>query len=196
MSQAVVYKAPMADIPTTEPTELRAGDTWAWTITLADYPAPAWALKYSLLLRGGNGSGAKKTITATASGTNHAVTVDKTTTAGYAAGIWDWVASVTNGTSRYTLDSGALTVLFDIEAQNNGIDLRSHAAKTLAALEAWIEARDIGVAEYEIAGRRLKTIPIEQLIKLRTAYRAEVNAETRRADIKAGIGIQSLAVRL
>jgi hypothetical protein len=28
-----------ADIPTTEPSELRVGDTWKWTRILADYPA-------------------------------------------------------------------------------------------------------------------------------------------------------------
>ncbi len=183
----------MADIPTIEPTEVRAGDTWAWTITLSDYPATTWTLKYALVKRGG---GVQKTITATASGANHAVAVAKSTTAGYAAAVWDWVASVTDGTSRYTVDSGALLVLPDIEAATSGYDARSHAVKTLAALEAWIEARDIGVAEYEIAGRRLKTIPIEQLIKLRTVYRAEVNAENRRAAIKAGATVQSLAVRL
>lgn len=183
----------MAEIPTTEPTELRAGDTWAWTITNADYPAGTWTLKYSLVKRGG---GVYKTITATASGTDHAVTVAKATTAGYAAADWDWVASVTNGTARYTLDSGTLKVLPDIEAATSGYDTRTHAVKTLAALEAWIEARDIGVAEYEIAGRRLKTIPIDQLIKLRSVYRIEVNAEQRRANIQNGMIIQSLAVRL
>lgn len=183
----------MADIPTIEPTEARAGDTWAWTITLADYPAPTWTLKYALVKRGG---GTQKTITAAASGTSHAVTVAKAVTATYVPAIWDWVASVTDGTSRYTMDSGTLDVLPDIEAATSGYDARSHAVKTLAALEAWIEARDIGVAEYEIAGRRLKTIPIEQLLRLRAAYRTEVDAEQRRALVKSGAAIQSLAVRL
>ena len=183
----------MAEIPTTEPTELRAGDTWAWTITLDDYPAPTWTLKYSLVKRGG---GVQKTITAAADGTKHLVGVSRLLTVGYAAGTWDWVASVADGTSRYTIDQGVLEVLPDIEAATSGYDARTHAAKTLAALEAWIEARDIGVAEYEIAGRRLKTIPIDQLIKLRSVYRIEVNAEQRRANIQNGMIIQSLAVRI
>ena len=34
------------DIPENEPDTLRAGDTWKWTRTLADYPASAWTLKY------------------------------------------------------------------------------------------------------------------------------------------------------
>ena len=34
------------------------------------------------------------------------------------------------------------------------------------------------VAEYEIAGRRLKTIPIPDLLKLRDRYRQEVRAQS------------------
>ena len=34
-------------IPTTEPTRLRAGDTWQWRREdLSDYPATAWTLTY------------------------------------------------------------------------------------------------------------------------------------------------------
>lgn len=180
----------------TIPAELRSGDTWAWTDSLSDYPASSWTLKYSLVMRGGNGASAKKTITASASGNDYSILVAATTTDDYAEANWDWVASVTNGATRYTIDTGTLKVLPDIENDTNGYETRTHAVKTLAALEAWIEGRDIGVAEYEIAGRSLKTIPIEQLIKLRSVYRAEVNNEARIANIKAGRSVQSLVVRL
>lgn len=180
----------------TIPTELRAGDTWAWTDSLSDYPATVWTLKYSLVQRGATGAGAKKTITATASGSDHAVSVAASTTDDYAEANWDWVASVTSGATRYTIDTGTLKVLPDIENDPDGYETRTHAVKTLAAIEAWIEARDIGVAEYEVAGRSLKTIPIEQLIKLRAVYRAEVMAEARVANIKAGRPVQTLGVRL
>lgn len=172
-----------ADIPTTEPATLRAGDTWAWTRSLQDYPATTWTLKYSLVK-----SGVQKQITATASGTDHAVSVAKATTAAYAAGTWSWVASVTDGTSRYTVDQGTLTVLTDIEAASSGYDDRSHAQTMLDAIEAWLESKDPGVAEYEIAGRRMKYHSVDALIKLRSQYRAEVRREQAAERIANGLG--------
>lgn len=175
----------MADTPTTEPTELRAGDTWAWTKSLADYPATTWTLKYALVKAGG---GTQKTITATASGTDHAVSVAKATTAAYGAGTWSWVASVTDGTSRYTIDQGTLEVLPDIEAASSGYDNRTHAKTMLDAIEAWLEARDPGVAEYEIAGRRMKYHSVPDLLRLRSQYRQEVRAEAAAERIANGLG--------
>ena len=64
---------------TTEPARVTAGDTIAWTKTLSDYPASAgWVLAYTLI-----NAGAKITITAAASGDDHAVTVLAATSAGY-----------------------------------------------------------------------------------------------------------------
>lgn len=171
----------MSDTPTTEPTQLRAGDTWAWSITLADYPAGTWTLKYSLVK-----SGVQKTITATASGTTHAISVAKATTAAYAAGTWRWVASVTDGTSRYTIDEGTIEVLPDIEAASSGYDYRSHAQTMLDAIEAWLESKDPGVAEYEIAGRRMKYHSAESLLTLRSHYQAEVRREAAAEAIANG----------
>ena len=71
-----------ADIPTSEPAELRAGDTWKWTKTLADYPASAWTLKY----RFKNAAGGFEIIAATA-GSDYAITVAASTTTAYAAGL-------------------------------------------------------------------------------------------------------------
>ena len=175
-----------ADIPTIEPSSLRSGDTWTWTKTLDDYPATAWTLKYRFKSAAGGFE-----IVATASGSDHAATVAAATSAGYAAGTYTWVAWVEGGTAeKYTVGQGSTEILPDYR---NGLatvalDDRSHAAKTLAAIEAWIEGRDQGVAEYEIAGRRMKYIPIGDLLKLRQRYQAEVAAETSRAAIAAGLG--------
>jgi hypothetical protein len=90
-----------ASIPTDEPSALRAGDTWKWTRTLADYPAGTWTLKY----RFKNAAGGFE-ITAAASGTDHAVTVAAVTTAPYAAGDYQWVAWVEAGAEKFTVDQG------------------------------------------------------------------------------------------
>ena len=76
-----------APIPTTEPTELRAGDTWKWTRSLSDYPASIWTLTYVLVQ-----AAVQKSITASASGDDFSVSVAKATTAAYAEGLWSWVA--------------------------------------------------------------------------------------------------------
>ena len=78
----------MADIPTTEPAAVNAGDTVRWRRALADYPASAgWALTYTLL----NAAG-KITITASAQGDDHLVSVPAATSAGWAAGDYAWRA--------------------------------------------------------------------------------------------------------
>lgn len=175
-----------ADIPTNEPAELRAGDTWKWTRTLADYPASAWTLKYRF-----KSPTAGFEIVASAAGDDYSVTVAAATTAGYAAGTYTWIAWVEGGTSeKYTVDTGVCTLDADYRSgtATAGLDDRTHARKTLAAIEAWIESRNPGVAEYEIAGRRMKYIPVADLLKLRQLYKAEVAAEEAAEAIRTGTG--------
>jgi len=175
-----------ADIPTNEPAELRAGDTWKWTRSLADYPASAWTLKYRF-----KSPTAGFEITATTSGNDYAITVTAATTAGYAAGTYTWIAWVEGGTSeKYTVDTGIMAVDADYRSgtATAALDDRSHARKTLAAIESWIESRNPGVAEYEIAGRRMKYIPVADLLKLRQSYKTEVSAEEAAEAIRNGLG--------
>lgn len=170
-------------IPTTEPAQLRAGDTATWTKTLADYPASAgWVLSYDLVK-----SGTRINFSASASGDDHLVSVSAATTAGWTAGDYQWAAKVTKAGEVYTVATGAVEILANFTTATTGLDARSHARKTLDAIEAWIEGRDIGVAEYEIAGRRMKFIPISDLIVLRDRYRREVASETAAARVAAGL---------
>lgn len=175
-----------AEIPDDVPASLRVGDTWRWTASFGDYPASAWTLKYRF-----KSPAAGFEVTAAADGDDYAVTVAATTTAGYTAGTYTWVAWVENGSSEvYTLATGITDLDASLRAgtASAALDLRTHAAKTLAAIEAWIEGRDPGVAEYEIAGRRMRYIPIADLLKLRQVYRAEVQAEQQAIDIARGLG--------
>jgi hypothetical protein len=98
-------------VPTIEPTAARAGDTWAWTRDLSDYPAGTWTLTYSLF-----SSAAVYSITATADGTQHSVSVPGATTKTYIAGRYDWVAHVSDGTDRYQVGSGVIQILPNIAA--------------------------------------------------------------------------------
>ena len=156
----------------TEPTSIRAGDSAIWTISDTSYPAGAgWGLTYTFI----NAAG-KFSITSTASGNDHAVHVLPAVTALYVAGDYAWQCVASNGTDATTIRTGSITVVASF-AGAAALDARSHAEKTLAALEAWIETHSLAVAEYEIAGRRMKHIPITDLLKLRDQYRREVRGQ-------------------
>ena len=176
----------MAEIPDSLPASLRAGDTWKWTRTLADYPAGTWTLKYRF-----KNATTGFEIVATASGTDHAITVAAATTAAYAAGTYTVIGWVESGAEKYTVDTGTAKVTPDYRSgsASTALDDRSHARKTIAAIESWIESRDLAVAEYEIAGRRMKYIPIAELLRLRNRYKNEIAAEDAAAALARGEGI-------
>lgn len=175
----------MAEIPDNLPAILRAGDTWKWTRTLADYPAGVWTLKY----RFKNAAGGFEVI-ASASGADHSITVTAAASAAYVAGDYSWVAWVESGSEKYTVETGTATVQTDYRATPSAtaLDDRSHARKMLAAVEAWLETRDPAVAEYEIAGRKMKYVPLTELIRLRNRYKNEVAAEDAAAALARGEG--------
>ena len=67
-------------------------------------------------------------------------------------------------------------------------DNRTHAKKVLDAIEAVIEARaSVDQMRIVIAGRELSKTSIPDLMKLRMAYKAEVEAEIAEAQIDAGL---------
>jgi len=174
----------MADIPTTEPTSVWAGDTWKWRREdLTDYPATAYTLSYYL-----HNASASATITATADGSNFAVTVAKAVTALIAAGRYFWAAFVSDTTERFQVDSGTIEVLPNLAA-SAATDRRTHARKVLEAIEAVLESRaTVDQAGYTIAGRRLDKTPIADLLMLRGHYRDECQAEEQAERIANGMG--------
>lgn len=165
------------------PETITAGDTAEWTRQLSDYPASAgWSLAYRLI-----NSAATIDISSSASGDDHAVSVSAATSAAYAAGEYRWQEFVTKGAERHTIATGAITIAADWAAASAGIDIRSDAEKTLAAVNAWLTTKDPGVSEYEIAGRRIKYIPIGDLLKIRSSLQREVREE--KAALLVGQGI-------
>ncbi|PIQ26137.1 hypothetical protein COW64_12390 [bacterium (Candidatus Blackallbacteria) CG18_big_fil_WC_8_21_14_2_50_49_26] len=173
----------MDQIPTTVPVNVTAGDTLQWRISLADYPSSAgWVLNYRLI-----NSGGKYDIASAADGDDHLISVDAATSAAYAAGTYSWQAYVTSGSQRFTVANGSIIIKPNLAAQSSGLDTRSHAKKMLAAIETWLESRDPGVAEYQIAGRVMKYIPKNELIALRSRYQHEVRAEEAADRINNGL---------
>ena len=143
------------EIPTFEPSVVTAGDTLTWRITLDDYPASAgWGLAYRLLNATGNIN-----ITATASGADHLVSIAAATSAAWASGDYRFTAWVTLGAERHTIKSGNLTVRPNVAALTT-LDDRSPERRALEALQAayitYLSNDQGHVAEYEIAGRKMK----------------------------------------
>lgn len=176
-----------ADIPTTEPVKITAGDTLRWTKSVSDYSAAAgWTLDY--YFRGKAGS---FDITTTADGSDHAVSVAKTITAAYPAGDYYWAAYVSKAGERFQVGAGRCKVLPDLITKNKGYDGRSHVKKTLDAIEAVLEGRASKDQEsYTIDSISLSRTPIKDLImfqaKYAAAYQAELDAETLEQGGKLG----------
>ena len=174
-----------ASIPTTEPTSLRAGDTWQWRREdLDDYPASAWTLTYYF-----RNAAARFDVTATADGSHYAVTVAKANT-GKPAGWYDWVAMASSATERFEVGSGRVEILPDWSAATT-LDGRSFARQMLEAIEAALLARAT-TDQLDLVNATLADRGIQRdkggLILLRSQFMSEVKREEHAAALAAGQG--------
>lgn len=176
------------EVPTVEPTSIVSGDFVTWKRQLSDYPATLFTLAYRLV-----GSAGVQSISSVASGTDHLVEISGASSAGppavvgtdaYPAGRYEMTAYVTEiATSRRTtLETRQLEVKAN-PLTATATDKRTHARKVLDAIEAVIE----GTASHEqaamtIDGERLERRSVDELLKLRTIYRAEVQVEDSAQD--------------
>jgi hypothetical protein len=164
--------------PTNEPTTFRAGDSVTWSRHLPDYlPSAGWALKYRLLWP----TGTAVAINASADGEDHKVTLTSANTANWAAGTATLVAWAEHADgSRATLEQQTVSILPDLTTAAN-FDSRTQNQKALAdartALAAYAAKGQIHVAEYDIAGRRMKFRTTDEITKLINFYEGEVTRE-------------------
>lgn len=159
------------------PTTLRAGDSASWVESLPATPATAgWTLKFKFLWA----SGTAETVTATPSGADYGISLTAAQTADWPAGAATRVAWVEKGAERLTLEQAQVTILPDLGAAAN-FDGRSQAVKGLAdaraALAAYVAAGQLHVAEYDIAGRRMKFRTSKEITDLIDHYEGEVARE-------------------
>lgn len=164
-----------------EPTSIRAGDTWSWTRSESAYAADTWTLTYHL-----RNTKAAINITATADGLQFSVSVPASTTSAYKPGRYDWIARVTDGTTTVTVGTGAIDVLPNLGA-SGAFDGRTHARRVLDAIEAVIERRAThDQMSYAIGNRSLSRMSVAELLQFRDSYKAMVAAEERAARIASG----------
>lgn len=157
-------------IPTTEPTELRAGDSWKWDKHLSAYPpSEGWALTYYLH---GPAEVTELAAAASSEGDYHEVRATPEVTEAYTRGTYTWLARVSDGTDSYTVGTGTVTILPNLATASSA---RSHAETALAAIDAALEGRLTADTEgFQIAGRAVNQIPIRDLKRLQGIYRAQV----------------------
>ena len=161
----------MADIATTEPTIIRAGETLTWSKSLSDYSATEFTLKYYLT------GPASLTLTAAAyNTTDHLVSVTATLTAAYTYGIYDWEAYAEKGLGatleKYFISSGK--VLIKTAAG------KSFAKTMLDSIEAILEGRatskDLDLVAKGLGGANISRDP-DKLMRYRDKFLAEYQSE-------------------
>lgn len=153
------------------PAAITAGDSLAWTVTDDDHPASAgWVLKYYLVK-----SGQQLTLTATAAGDAHQITVTATTTAAWPAGRYHYQAVAAKGEERATIDSGHVDVSPNFATQADGYDARAHAEVVLDALYAVAEGKATeDQASISIGDRALTHMSPGQINEWIRVYEAKV----------------------
>lgn len=177
------------------PATIRAGDTVKWRDDAsvdafgAAVTSSTWALTYYLRT---NTASEGATITGTAYSQGWELTIAAATSAGFDAGQWYWQAIATAGSEKLTLGAGQLEVLaaLNYAGTPGAFDGRSQAQQDLDAVQAAIRAMVSGgaVAEYTIGSRRLKKLPLTELLQLEAKLKSDVKRE-QAADLAAnGLG--------
>ena len=172
----------MTDIPTTEPSEIIAGDTLKFKKSLSDYPAATWTLTYYLVK-----TSIQITFAGTADGTDHLISVANTTTANWTAGIYKWESYISKTGERYKIARGTIEIKPNLAAQTAGYDARSHVKKVLDALDSLLEGKaSRDVMNITIGGQSISKLTPDELRRWRNEYRSHYQAEIEKENIKNG----------
>ncbi len=171
--------------PAEEPSEMVAGDMWAWKRPdLAEtYPPAEYSLSYVANAESSSAAG----FTLDATGDDYTV-LDSDTKATVPGGyVWNAFITRTSDSARVNVASGYWQIKHNLA--NGPLDSRSHAKIVLDAVNSVIE----GTATKEqssmsIAGRSLALRTYEELRQMRSDYRSEVAQERDTEMRKQGTG--------
>lgn len=171
------------------PDSILAGDSYAITLTLPDYPATGgWSVTYAVA------GGGVDTWTSVANGDAHALTLTAAETGALPAGLYQYsLRAIKAGGTVETLERGTITVERDVAqlAAGEGV---SWAETTLAVVEAALSNTLTGEMKmYMIAGRQVMTFSPAELMRLRSQLRTELAIQ--RGGRPAGGSIQTVFAR-
>lgn len=157
---------------TTLPDRITAGTTVAYTRTLADYPASdGWTMTLYIA-----GEKVLK-VPASAAGDDHVVLIAPSKSTLLKPGSYRYVERVEKAGDAYDATTGMVVVDPDLANAQDG-DLQSKDEQLLKVLEDVIAGNlaDGAIASYQIGGRAVSKIPMNELIALRNSLRATVVA--------------------
>lgn len=175
---------------------LVAGDTLAYlqdppTGPSGAYtPGDGWTLKYALIPRDGTSS--RIDITATTSGSQFRIAAAASVTSGWDPGFYTTAAWVEKGAEKFTVEPvfDQVEIMQDPRTAVAGFDGRTNAQRALddlaAAMLAYTSSNGT-VAEYEIAGRRMKFRSVVEITELTRHWQTERAREIRRDAIARGM---------
>lgn len=170
-----------ANYPTTEPTQLVAGDRWAWKRTdlNTDYANSAYTLKYALRLQGAGTTEIE--IAASASGSEYIIEVGSSTTAAYIVGRYTYQTYITRNSDseRITIGSGQIQLIANRDQST--ADPITNLRQRLENLETAILSLTTKTASaYSIAGRSYSYVDLPELIRMRDQTAGEINTKQRK----------------
>ena len=177
-----------ANAPETEPDEFVIGDfvQWKRTDLGSDYANDSFTATYISRILSGGGSHEFQ-VTGTASGSDYLFSIPSATSASFDAGHHHWQLEIVrdSDSSRVVVDRGSWDVLKDLDV--SGTDARTHAELMVEKINSILENRaDADVSNYSIQGRSLVKLPIDDLLRWRDYYRAELKREYNKERVKRG----------
>lgn len=176
-----------ANSPTQEPLEVVVGDfiQWRRTDLGADYPNDEYTATYIARITGGGASEIQ--LTGAAYGNDYLFSVSSTVSADFTPGYYHWQLEMVRDSDgeRIVVERGTFTAVVDLDV--NATDPRTHAEIMVDKIEAVLQNRaDADVANYSINGRSLVKLSIDDLLKWRDYYRAELTMEKRKERVRRG----------
>ena len=180
---ANILTEPLSDFPE----EFRAGDTLKVKRSDigTDYPNDTFTAKFEA--RSLDSHTSTISVTATADGSDYLFTFPATATSSYSPHNYRFIITVTSGDDRVTIDEGTIKVLRNLP--NQSADHRTHSEIMVDKIQTLLEGKaDSDVANYSINNRSLTKLSVDELLKWRDYYKAEVLREKRVERAKSGQG--------
>jgi pectin methylesterase-like acyl-CoA thioesterase len=165
-----------------DPARIYAGETTAWTLSLAAYPASEWTLE----LAAANATH-YFAVEASADDDDHLLSITAAVTATYTAGTYPYSITVKKGAGetleRYRIESGDLVVLPLIGGAAVQ-DTRSADERILDAIIATMEGRaSTDQTSVSIDGTSISRMTWDELISARNEFQRRVSRRKNRSRI-------------
>lgn len=176
-------------IDTREPQILAAGDNVSWRRQIDDYAAGTWTLHYVL-----QGPTSVIKFDATNDAGLHLVTLLSTTTAGWKPGLYSVSAYVTVTTQQVQVSTffPTITITPNLASTPNSVDVRTWAAKCLAAIEdAILRLSNRTISTTSVNGQVYTLQNVSELFALRERFKSEVAREEEQARLNAGLSARN-----